>query len=130
MPAQSRVRLPVFVYGTLRRGLNNHHYLAGCPCLGRARTGPEYELWADSVPYCVRTGPDRGEAVTGELYEVDDVVLAALDELEGHPRVYRREAVDVEDANGARVRAWIYLFPGPRGRRVPGGDYLDHPGCR
>jgi len=52
----------------------------------------------------------RGKHVTyGELYEVDNEVLEALDRLEGHPRFYRRERTEVLVGN-RRVDAWIYLY--------------------
>ena len=46
-------------------------------------------------------------AVAGEVYEVDEATLAALDRLEGHPRFYRRTRIALED--GAAVET--YLLP-------------------
>ncbi|KAH3704644.1 hypothetical protein DPMN_079703 [Dreissena polymorpha] len=38
--------------------------------------------------------------VAGELYEVDDAQVAALDELEGHPHLYERRRTDVRVTSG------------------------------
>jgi gamma-glutamylcyclotransferase (GGCT)/AIG2-like uncharacterized protein YtfP len=73
----------VFVYGTLKRGGLNHHYLAGQEFLGEARTASGYTLYSiGDYPGMVRSaGPD--DLVIGEVWSVDPTCLAALDELEG-----------------------------------------------
>lgn len=48
----------------------------------------------------------------GEIYEVDDIVLANLDILEGHPHFYTREkqnflTLNVE--NGNAIEAYVYF---------------------
>jgi gamma-glutamylcyclotransferase (GGCT)/AIG2-like uncharacterized protein YtfP len=90
-----RVALPgpakrrVFVYGSLLAGLGNHRVLRGAPLLGPARTPPEFAMFSlGGFPGVVRGGET---AIEGEVYEVDAATLAGLDQLEGHPRFYRRE---------------------------------------
>lgn len=52
-----------------------------------------------------------GNNVWGELYEVDDNVLANLDTLEDHPTFYVREEKQVENvANNTTITAWIYFI--------------------
>jgi len=34
----------IFVYGTLKRGGRNHHFMAGQQFVGEARTAPGYTL--------------------------------------------------------------------------------------
>lgn len=112
----------VFVYGTLRRSFGNHYLLQeGARSLGPARTVARYALYALEIPFAV-----KGQAVSpliGELYAVTPATLVLLDELEDHPRWYRRELVALIDQAGAPHQAWVYFYPQPRGELVPSGDF-------
>jgi len=90
----------VFVYGSLLRGLHNHHFLGASTLVGKAKTAEQYVL-VDSghgYPYaleaaCAR-GIDAAAQLVGEVYEVTDAVLHEnLDPLEDHPDIYRRRKV-------------------------------------
>ncbi|NVJ28594.1 gamma-glutamylcyclotransferase [Myxococcus sp. AM011] len=95
----------VFVYGTLLSGEPNHRLLCGARLVGLARTLPRFTLY-DYGPFPALAS--RGKhAVEGEMYEVDALMLAALDRLEGHPRFYQRTSIALDGAG--RVEA--YLFP-------------------
>lgn len=73
----------VFVYGTLKRGCVNHHFLAGQKFLGAARTAPGYTLYAlGDYPGMVRSD-NASHDVAGEVWTVDTACLKKLDELEG-----------------------------------------------
>jgi len=111
--------LPLFVFGTLRRGESNHHYLQGrydrCqPAVlrgfGRGTSShgfPAISLCADGL-------------VEGELFWLMPhraaEVMADCDRLEDLPvgelagPYYRRACVLVE-AGGDRVDAWAYVSP-------------------
>lgn len=104
----------VFVYGTLKRGFANHDatLLAGA-LLGVARTVVARPLvvagrWFSPV---LLDEPGNGECVEGELYRVNDAVLAALDRIEGvgGRGGYRRITLDVVDAHGVPYRAFGYV---------------------
>jgi gamma-glutamylaminecyclotransferase len=81
----------VFVYGTLKRGGSNFHYLAGQQFLGEARTPPGFRLYElGGHPGMIMKSDDRG-GVTGEVWSVDAECLAQLDVLEGLVEgIYRR----------------------------------------
>nr|WP_217911594.1 gamma-glutamylcyclotransferase family protein [Myxococcus sp. AM011] len=86
-------------------GEPNHRLLRGARIIGPARTQPRFTLH-DYGPFPALAS--RGKhAVEGEVYEVDALMLAALDRLEGHPRFYERTSIALDDAG--RVEA--YLFP-------------------
>lgn len=53
-----------------------------------------------------------GNHVQGEVYEVDDTVLAKLDVLEDHPNFYVRELFGVQAMNETceKTKAWIYVI--------------------
>lgn len=53
---------------------------------------------------------DVGNFVKGEIYEVDDLVLKDLDELEDHPNFYIREEHDFKLPNGEKTKAWVYFI--------------------
>ncbi|CAM2961844.1 gamma-glutamylcyclotransferase [Vibrio mytili] len=92
----------VFVYGTLRQGEYNHHYLSSAEFLGLHESDAAYALY-DLGPY---PGVSAGQrAIQGEVYLIDDDTLAALDKLEDVPVEYRRETITTPFG-----QAWIYLY--------------------
>ncbi|WP_415950209.1 gamma-glutamylcyclotransferase family protein [Streptomyces sp. KLOTTS4A1] len=135
------MRLPFFVYGTLRPGEYNHRrFLAG------RITAAEPARWTGAVlyegpgyPYAV----EGGGTVHGELVTADpaayEALLALLDRLEdyvpGDPHNdYERVARPVRTAAG-EVRAWVYVAAPTvaarlraSGRRIEGGDWCARPG--
>jgi gamma-glutamylcyclotransferase (GGCT)/AIG2-like uncharacterized protein YtfP len=109
----------VFVYGTLRKGECNHHYLNNGEMLGIVETNPVFSLF-DLGPY---PGLSEGQqSVTGEVYRVDDETLANLDILEDVPLEYRRETIET-----SLGRAWIYLYQEPTqlAQLIPSGDWCE-----
>lgn len=113
----------LFVYGTLQEGCGNHRYLAGARLLRRARTRPEYTLVSlGGFPGLLDGG---GTAVVGEVYAVDDRMLAAIDRLEGHPHFYERVSVRL----ARRLRAEGYVLRSGAKERYPligSGDWRSY----
>jgi gamma-glutamylaminecyclotransferase len=107
----------LFVYGTLMRGQRNHAFLDAAQYLGRVRTAASYTLVSLGPFPALREGGSA--AVEGELYEVDGAILADLDQLEGHPNFYRRDAVLLADG---RPSVTYFLPPGSH----PGAEKIDH----
>lgn len=100
----------IFVYGTLKQGFYFHEkYLGGnqSKFVGKATASPDYSLYVDGMPHLIEEKTDK--PVKGELYEVNDGVLKTIDDLEGHPIVYKRELIEVFDDSGERSLAWAYL---------------------
>ncbi len=107
------VPVRVFVYGTLLSGEANHYLLATAAKLAEARTGAAFELYdLGSFPGLVAGG---ATSISGEIYEVDEPTLAALDRLEDHPVFYQRTEIVLE--GGERV--WTYLLPAEHVARCP-----------
>lgn len=114
----------VFVYGTLKRGGSNHHFLARQHYLADARTAPGYRLYdLDGYPGMVADSTDT-EGVTGEIWTVDPGCLALLDELEGLDQgLYRREVVPLQPPNAGRAaQAYVYARS-IAGRRLLGSTW-------
>lgn len=54
-------------------------------------------------------------AVRGEVYKIDELTLARVDKLEGHPTYYRRRTLELAD--GRRVET--YLLPAVEAEGCP-----------
>ena len=108
----------VFVYGTLRQGETNHHFLTRARYLGPHVTAAGYRmLQLGTYPGVVTGGSD---AIVGEVYQVSRGEMARLDRLEDYPRLYSRRLLPTDWG-----RAWIYLYRGSRRDRsiIPSGDW-------
>ncbi len=120
MLAKNRYKL--FVYGTLKRDLCNHHYLQKAKYLGKAITKSSFPLIAPKgwYPYLLDE-EGEGHRVEGELYEVDEKTLANIDRLEEYPLYYTRRYIAVEDQKGQIHRALAYFLSEPiewRGQKI------------
>jgi gamma-glutamylaminecyclotransferase len=106
----SPARTLIFVYGTLKRGFNNHHHLSGQVFLGEAQTARGFRLFnLGDYPGMVPDASDwRG--VTGEVWSVDPACLARLDKLEGVSEgLYRREMIPMlPPFSDSVVETYIY----------------------
>lgn len=101
----------LFVYGTLKRGLANHHQLGGAPFVGEAElSGVQLH---DLGPFPMAIAGDG--QICGELFRVDAARLAHLDRFEGVPRLYRRECRHLSDGR----QVWIYLGEARQVRHSP-----------
>lgn len=83
----------VFVYGTLKRGIGNHHLLADSQFIGNAYTVDTFKMY--SVGFPIIMPDDDGFAVYGEVYDVDDDTLKRLDNLEAEGTMYDRQKINV-----------------------------------
>jgi len=93
----------VFVYGTLLAGEPNHRLLRRSRLVCEATTADGFALHnLGPFPGMVRATTGH---VRGEVYEVDDATLAALDRLEGHPKFYRRTEVELD--SGETVSTYL-----------------------
>lgn len=100
----------IFVYGTLKRGEENHRYLEGQVFLAETRTEPGYRMYMiDEYPGMIAV-PADGLAVAGELWQIDDDTLRRIDVLEGTKvGLYRRAPVRLEPPhNDAGAETYFY----------------------
>lgn len=108
----------VFVYGTLKQGFPNFATNRGQRVPGSFVTAQAYPLYLVG-PRCtpwMLDLPGQGQPVAGQLFEVDDATLQAMDLLErvAEPDGYRRVRLQVMAqpvAPGPQVtlQAWAYL---------------------
>ena len=121
--------LTMCVYGSLLKGLSNHHLLERARYLGPCTTEAEYAMYDMSSMHIYPAVCARGrQAIVGELYEVDYADLEDIDRLEGHPRRYERQLITL--ASPAGQQAWMYILPRKKveegSRLVPEGDWRAH----
>jgi gamma-glutamylaminecyclotransferase len=116
----------VFVYGTLKRGCCNHHFLADQQFLGAARTAPGFRLFdLGGHPGMVERPADT-EGVVGEVWAVDAAALKRLDGLEGLAEgLYRREVVPLlAPFSDQGIEAYLYPHT-VAGRREVGAEWRE-----
>jgi gamma-glutamylaminecyclotransferase len=103
----------VFVYGSLKRGFRNYHFLATSRFIGTGTTSCDFDLLdLGYFPAAIRPGEF---AIRGELFAVDRRTLKTLDFLESNGSFYQREQHPVIAEGTGLVSAWIYLLLEPAG---------------
>lgn len=113
----------LFVYGTLMNGEPNHPVLGRAIYRGAERISGGFGLVSlGAYPALVRDM--NGGNVFGEVYEITPETLAATDRLEGHPHLYQREVVTLD--NGTPVWAYIMQRAADRPRIRCGAWRLYH----
>ncbi|XP_058053860.1 putative gamma-glutamylcyclotransferase CG2811 [Anopheles bellator] len=123
----------VFVYGTLKRGEPNHHWLTSvangeASFVGRGTTVARYPLVIGSrynIPFLLDVA-GQGHNVRGEIYTIDDRMLSRLDVLEDYPRLYERRPEEIrQEADGVVITCWIYLLQRFPERLLEGTELLE-----
>jgi gamma-glutamylaminecyclotransferase len=93
----------VFTYGTLLKGCRLSGLLDGADFMGEAKTEPRFTLYdLGTFPALAEGG---SQVVGGEVYHVDDQMLAELDRVEGVPTLYQRKTITLSD--GRVVFAYV-----------------------
>ena len=99
----SRMTHLVFVFGTLKEGFPNFATNRGVRVPGAFTTKYRYPLYLVGERYSpwLIDSPGYGEQVTGQVFEVDQPTLDAMDKLERiiEPDGYRRVVLAVESAD-------------------------------
>jgi len=109
----------VFVYGSLLKGLSNFQTLvdAKAEFVSDAVTVDTYYMtghkdkrypYVSDIPLSDSQLPRK---IKGELYEISNSCIPALDELEEHPHYYRRRPVSVKKMiDDTDVEASVYIL--------------------
>lgn len=101
-----------FCYGTLKKDGCRQHYLKDQEFLGPKATSANYILYNLGGFPGLRRVEENGKSIKGELYKIDDKCRQAMDYMEGHPDLFRRDLIELED--GTEVMA--YLWQGRAGK--------------
>lgn len=104
----------LFVYGSLKRGKSAHHFMErhNAVFLEKAVSDSHYHIykvgWFPGMVY--NAGIVGG--VQGELYEVTQECLAALDKYEGVPHLFTRAEALMSDGTSAIAYLYAHSFEG------------------
>lgn len=119
----------VFVYGTLKRGFPNHALMRAATFIDTGLTIERYPMIVQGRGFSpvMLPEPGQGHRIVGEVWEVDDAQLAALDVLETThlPTGYIRETIKVETPGGP-LEAFVYFKPRDRVQIVHGEPHADY----
>ena len=116
----------LFVYGTLRKGCDNEHarlLAANSEFLGKASIAGclhGFDWHPGAYP-----PSEPGDRIHGDAFRMHDpaALLATLDAYEGED--FHRIVTDTLIDSGETVRAWVYLYHGPKvGLRIASGDWF------
>lgn len=118
-----RLKMKVFVYGSLKQCGWNHSLLSGSHFLGKAYTRGYTLYHVSSYPGMIKS-ENQYEQVFGELYDVDSQTLARLDMLESEGFLYRRDTIKVRYNNeNIDAYAYIYLLDTDYSEKVAGNNW-------
>lgn len=110
--------LKLLAYGTLRAGHANSARFGLDKCSVQKNVQlPGYQLF--NLGWFPGIRPGDG-VVTGDLFDITNDMLPALDAYEGAPRLYTRETVKVGD-----VEAFVYVYHQPidQSQLIATGDW-------
>ena len=97
----------LIVYGTLMSGERNHRFCRNAvsitPC---TVTGTLYDTGCGFPAFI----PEGNTVVNAELIEIPIADWAAVDRLEGYPRLYDRQLFPAKLDDGTDVSGWIYIM--------------------
>ena len=115
----------LIVYGTLMSGESNHRFCRNAvsitPC---TVTGTLYDT-GYGFPAFV---PEGDSVVKAELIEIPIEDWAAVDRLEGYPRLYDRQLMQAMLADGGEATGWVYIMNSlpPMATVIESGDWKEH----
>lgn len=118
-----RRELLLFVCDTLMSGQAESARLEGARALGPAATEPTFDLV--EVGAQAALVPGGATSVKGEVYAIEAALLATIDISRGHPVMFKRRRVRLDD--GREVEAYTLDPEQVRGRRrIRSGDFRAH----
>jgi len=102
------------VYGTLKSGFGNNHYMRGAEFVGVMETREaEFVMVDGGVPGVIHAPDDpRAAHVRGEVYRLTQEQAGPVDNLEGNGFFYRSKLVAVTDGTMAWIYTWECARPG------------------
>lgn len=109
----------LFVYGTLKNGFKDSHYLSDFPCIGVGYTKPVFTLYRTQteegiLPVAIPGGGTESARLYGEVYEVPPSIIHELDEIEENGEVFKRYKLPIDtigtvDKKDHQVWCWAYV---------------------
>jgi len=122
----------VFVYGTLKRGYSRHSSIGNQRYLGVAVTEPLYSMFQISGYPALVEETTLAKEIWGELYEVNEDCVAALDEIEGvSHNLFERRPIKLSQIHFANLPTNKEIFSKLHSKTAEAYFYKrDVSGCR
>ncbi|MDD5373121.1 MAG: gamma-glutamylcyclotransferase [Sulfurimonas sp.] len=103
----------LFVYGTLKKGFENEHFLNKAKYISKASTVRKFAMYTakgGEYPYLLKDKPLHN--IEGELYKIARRdLLKKIDLFEGSPDYYTRESIEVKSRSfDTNKRAFTYFY--------------------
>ena len=99
----------LFVYGSLKRGYQNHSLLKSC-CDGDIISGTIKGTLYDIHMGFPALQLKGNYTIQGQLAQIPKQYLKYFDQFEGVPTYYQRETVQVKTENGEIKEAYVYTM--------------------
>ena len=115
----------LIVYGTLLSGERNHHFCRNAvkitPC---TVIGTLYDTGYGFPAFQA----EGNTSVKAELIELTIADWAAVDRLEGYPRLYDRQLMQAMLADGGETTGWVYIMNTlpPRASIIKNGNWKEY----
>lgn len=126
----------LFVYGTLKKGCSNNLLLKRARFVGEAQTFRPRIMMDGGIPFLVKSekyfsiNDERiifsAPFVQGHIFEISTNELDDCDNLEGHPKWYRRE-IDYFTLGCQMVSAYVYYLNPDRVKQLNGLPLISAP---
>lgn len=102
----------LFVYGSLKKGFDNHIILKEANYISKAKTLDKFAMYKDgdrNYPYIVKNEL-IGQAIEGELYQIRRKdILKKIDDFEDAPRYFKHENIWIK-TRSKKVKATTYVL--------------------
>ncbi len=102
----------LFVYGSLKKGFDNHTILKEAKYISKAKTIDKFAMYKEedrNYPYIVKN-EIIGQSIEGELYQITrEDVLKKIDDFEDAPRYFKHENIWIK-TRSRKVKATTYVL--------------------
>lgn len=100
----------IFVYGTLRHGLNNHQYIEDCSKYKGLGMVQGFDLLNIANRYPSMIPSSKHRFVIGEIYECPESILETLDFVEGVAMgLYKRAKLEITNESKEQIICMTYV---------------------
>lgn len=113
---EEKFKVYLFVYGSLKKGFENHTILSDANYISKAKTSSKFAMYKEdnqNYPYIIKDN-SIGQNIDGELYEITRKdLLKKVDEFEGAPEYFKRADIIVK-TRSKKVKAKTYILAMPK----------------
>jgi len=113
---EEKFKIYLFVYGSLKKGFENHDILSDANYISQAKTLRKFAMYKEEnhdYPYIIDDA-QYGQNIDGEVYEITrQDLLQRVDEFEGAPTYFKHENIFVQTRT-RRIKVKTYVLSSPR----------------